>query len=100
MGGAHPLLCHRCGTDLVPGRGNFYVVKIEAFADPTPPTLTPDELADLDPGAEIDRIIEETEGMSERTLMDGVYRKLTIHLCGCCYRVWIENPAEKGNASR
>jgi hypothetical protein len=87
------LLCHRCGADLIPGRGDFYVVRIEAFADPTPPTLSLQELESINPGEEIDRIIAETEGMSERTLMDGVYRKLTIHLCGRCYRAWIENPA-------
>jgi hypothetical protein len=87
------LLCHRCGADLTPGKGDFYVVRIEAFADPTPPTLSLEEFSRLDPGAEIDRIIEETAGMSERQLMDGVYRKLVIHLCGPCYRLWIENPA-------
>ena len=90
------LLCHRCGADLTPGRGDFYVVRIEAFADPTPPTLTAEELAAIDPGEEIDRIIEETRDMSERDLMDGVWRRLTIHLCGRCYRQWIEDPAGKG----
>ena len=93
MGEGHPLLCHRCGAELTSGKGDFYVVRIEAFADPTPPTLSEDELAGLDPGEEIDRIIEETNGMSERELMDGVWRRLTIHLCGRCYRLWIENPA-------
>ena len=32
-------------------------------------------------------------GMTEQELMDQVYRRLTIHLCGDCYRVWIEDPA-------
>lgn len=87
------LLCHRCGAELTPGKGDFYVVRIEAFADPTPLALSLEELNGLDVGAEIDRLIEETRGMSERELMDGVYRRLTIHLCGRCYRKWIENPA-------
>jgi hypothetical protein len=90
---AHPLLCHRCGADLTPGRGDFYVVRIEAFADPTPPALSNDDLEGMDPSEEIDRIIEETRGMSERSLMDGVWRRMTIHLCGNCYRAWIEDPA-------
>jgi hypothetical protein len=30
--------------------------------------------------------------MSERELMDQVFRRLTIHLCGTCYRQWIEDP--------
>jgi len=87
------LLCHRCGADLAPGAGDFYVVRIEAFADPAPPNISAQEMEQLDVGAEIDKIIEATRGMSERDLMDGVYRKLTIHLCGPCYRKWIENPA-------
>jgi len=60
-----PLLCHRCGAMLTPGKGDFYVVRIEAFADPTPPALSSDELADIDPSAEIDRLIELMRHRSE-----------------------------------
>ena len=87
------LICHRCGAVLTPGRGDFYVVRLEAFADPTPPEITAEELAGIDPGQEIDRLIEQMRGMSEQELMDHVYRRLTIHLCGPCYRKWIEDPA-------
>ena len=76
----------------MPGKGNFYIVRIEAFADPTGPDIPPDQLG-LDPGEEIDRLIEQMRGMSERELMDQVHRRLTIHLCGQCYNTWIENPA-------
>jgi len=86
------LFCHRCGAVLEPGKGNFYVVRIEAFADPTPPDI-PDADQCPDPGAEIDRLIDEMRNMSEQELMDQVYRRLTIHLCGTCYADWIENPA-------
>lgn len=88
----HPLFCCCCGGYLTPGRGDFYVVRIEAFADPSPPS---DESGDgpLDPGDEIDRLISQMEGMSERELMDQVHRRVTIHLCGECYRPWIEHPA-------
>lgn len=90
------LLCHRCGCTLTPGEGSFYVVRIEAFADPTPPTIDLDE----DEGRpsvsdEIERLIDQMKGMSERELMDQVHRRLTIHLCGPCYRRWIEDPARK-----
>ncbi len=89
------LLCHRCGCDLKPGKGNFYVVRIEAFADPTPPDLSADEMwDDIDIGAEIERLIDQMKEMSERELMDQVYRRLTLHLCRNCYLRWIENPAE------
>ena len=86
------LLCHSCGCELTPGDGSFYIVRIEAFADPTPPNLTADDLAD-DIDAEIERLIEQMKGRSEQELMDQVYRRLTIHLCSRCYSRWIENPA-------
>ena len=86
-----PLLCHRCGAVLEPGEGNFYVVRIEAFADPSPPNLTDEDL-ERDFAAEIDRISRELSKLSEQEAMDQVYRKLTIFLCRACYEDWIENP--------
>ena len=86
-----PLLCHRCGADLEPGRGSFYVVRIEAFADPSPPEISAQDLAG-DIAAEIDRLIDETRHLSEADLMDQVHRRLTVHLCRPCYARWIENP--------
>jgi len=86
------LLCHGCGCTLRAGEGNFYVVRIEAFADPTPPNLDLTEPG-LDLAKEIDRLIDEMKDMSEQELMDQVYRRMTIHLCGTCYRTWIEDPA-------
>ena len=86
------ILCHRCGATFAPGKGNFYVVRIEAFADPTLPEMSKEDLeADLD--QQINELIDSTRDMSERELMDQVYRRLTIHLCGPCYEKWIENPA-------
>jgi hypothetical protein len=87
-----PVFCHRCAAQLIPGEGSFYVVRIEAFADPTPPTISSDELRDIDLNAEFSRVLEEMRNMSEQELMDQVYRRLTIHLCASCYRDWIENP--------
>ena len=51
------LLCHRCGAVLTPGRGDFYVVRIEAFADPTGPIAADEDLAGLDLSAEIDPLV-------------------------------------------
>ena len=88
------LFCHRCGTQLQAGKGNFYMVRIEAFADPTAPNLADVDLGDeTDVDAEFDRLIDQMKNMSERELMDQVHRRLTMHLCGSCYRHWIENPA-------
>lgn len=86
-----PPVCHRCGAQLTPGEGSFYVVRIEAFADPTPPpvdTATP--LGEI--GREIDDLVRRMEGLSEQELMDQVYRKLVVLLCVPCFHQWIEKP--------
>jgi len=87
-----PLFCHRCGAQLTCGEGNFYVVRIEAFADPTPPKIETGQSSELDANAEFSRLIEQMRDFSEQELMDQVHRRLIIHLCGRCYRRWIEDP--------
>jgi hypothetical protein len=86
-----PLLCARCGAELTPGEGDFYVVRIEALADPSPPSFSDDALTH-DHRAEIERLIEQMRGLSDRELLDQVYRRLILYLCGPCYRQWIEEP--------
>ena len=87
-----PLFCDRCSTRLVPGKGNFFVVHIEAVADPSPPDIDEEEL-DKDLRREIGDLVEEMRGLSQQELMDQVYRRVTIYLCLSCYAKWIENPA-------
>jgi hypothetical protein len=86
-----PLCCDRCGTDLKPGEGNFYVVHIEALAEPTPPNFSAEDLL-RDPRREIERLLKQLRGLSAQEAMDQVYRQLIIYLCGPCYRQWIEHP--------
>ena len=86
------VLCHRCGAELTPGKGNFYVVCIEAFADPSPPIISAEDLA-RDRRLEMQRLIRRLMDKSEQELMDQVYRRLVIHLCGRYYPDWIERPA-------
>ena len=86
-----PVICHRCALALKPGESEFYVVNIEAFADPTPPVLS-DEDFQRDHRKEIARLLDQLRGLSEQELMDQVYRRLSLYLCGPCYRDWIENP--------
>jgi hypothetical protein len=86
-----PLFCNRCAAVLTPGEGNFFVVRIEAFADPTPPTFTVDDLFH-DPKTEIRRLAEEAGDLSPQEAMDQVYRQVVLYLCGPCFRLWIENP--------
>ena len=76
---------------LTPGDGDFYVVRIEAVADPTPPNITAEDL-ERDLQAEMQQLIERMERMSPRELAEGVYCRMTVYLCGPCYRKWIEDP--------
>jgi hypothetical protein len=78
---------------LEPGDGNFYVVTIDAVADPTPPRLEHNMRSDRDLQQEIRQLINQLEGMSEREAVDQVHRRVVIHLCLRCYGEWIENPA-------
>ena len=86
-----PLFCDRCLRDLTPGNGEFYVVRIEAIADPTPPSLV-----ELDRGVditnELNELVAQMKDLSPREAMDQVHRQLTIQLCLACYQGWIENP--------
>ncbi|OHB68762.1 MAG: hypothetical protein A2V70_01900 [Planctomycetes bacterium RBG_13_63_9] len=86
-----PLVCDRCAAELKPGQGDFYVVRIEALADPTPPSFSVDDLL-RDVRAEIQRLLDRMESLSPQEALDQVYRRLVVYLCGPCYRQWIENP--------
>jgi hypothetical protein len=86
-----PLICDRCSADLTPGKGDFYVVRIEAVADPTPPNFSEEDLLQ-DPKVEITLLIDKMHELSERELLDQVYRQLVLYLCAPCYLKWIEDP--------
>lgn len=86
-----PLFCDRCYCHLTPGGGNFYVVSIEAVADPTPPVFSERDLV-RDVKQELNHLISQLEDVSEQEAIDDVYRKLTLYLCLSCFRRWFENP--------
>jgi hypothetical protein len=79
---------------LTPGRGDFYVVEIEAYAENSPPVITEEDL-EKDHKAEMERLAGELEGMSAQEAMDSVHRKMAFFLCRGCYRGWIEEPVGK-----
>ena len=85
------LICHRCGAQLTAGEGSFYVVNIEAFADPTPPRIDTDEPIESI-AADIDDLVRRMKDFSEQELMDQVYRRLTLTLCASCNQAWMDNP--------
>ena len=88
---AFGLICHGCGCVLTCGEGSFYVVKIEAFADPSPPNLDSNKPS-KHLSTEINELIEQMSDLSEQELMDQVYRRLVLLMCRPCYEQWIEDP--------
>jgi hypothetical protein len=87
-----PLRCSRCARTVHPGRGDHYLVRIEAVADPAPPVITEEDLA-IDLEAEFARLVEATRDLTARQAMDQVHRRVELTLCLACYRDWIEDPA-------
>jgi len=88
------LVCHRCGKELEPGKGDWYQVSIKAVADPDVPGIDTD-MSLYDISREIGDIVESVKGATERELLDDVYRNVTLHLCRPCFREWIEDPARR-----
>jgi hypothetical protein len=86
-----PTICHKCGALLTPGKGDFFEVHVEAFAENSPPVITLEELL-KDHTQEMKEIAEALNGASPQEAMDQVHRQMTFFLCGPCYRGWIENP--------
>ncbi len=93
-----PLTCRRCGRGLTPGRSDAYRVTIEAVADPTPPTISTEELA-TDVRAEIERLIAQVAALSKEEALGQIYRRQIFQLCGTCYRAWIADPTRREAAS-
>jgi hypothetical protein len=85
------LHCKHCSIEVHPGRGDYYLVRIDAVADPQPPIITQEDL-DQDVGAEIDRLIRLMKGLNEQQLEQQVYRNKAIYLCIRCFNRWFENP--------
>lgn len=86
-----PVICRRCAAELMPGRTPFYVIHVHAYADPSPPIITEEDLS-KDHQAEMRRLIAEAEQYSEQELLDTVHRRTQFYLCARCYARWIENP--------
>src|SRR6476646_2046903 len=92
-----PPQCKRCAKEVHPGRGDYYLVRIDAVADPQPPIITQEDL-EQDVAAEIERLVRLMKNMSEQELERQVFRHKAIYLCISCFNLWIENPVERGRS--
>ncbi|MGC8742924.1 MAG: hypothetical protein ACP5T0_03475 [Verrucomicrobiia bacterium] len=83
--------CDRCGRPILKGETRYVVnMKIYAAAD-QPLEISVEDLF-RDHFAEIERIIEETESMTEEELMRDVYVEYKFDLCRQCQRALIYQP--------
>ncbi len=83
-------VCARCSKPLAPGRGDFYLVRIDAVADPSAPEMEP--LDEEEIARRIDALLKQLAGISHEEAMKQVVDHKTIYLCGTCYAIWIEDP--------
>lgn len=86
------MLCARCLTELQPGTGSYYEVRIEAVCDPTPSDLD-DSLSSEEIRRQIRETLDQLRDVSAQEALDEVRRALTIYLCRACFGPWIEDPA-------
>ena len=86
-----PLFWDRCAKAIHPGQADFFVIRSEAFADPTPPEITEDDLL-RDHRREIEKLITAMQDLSEQQAMDQVYRRKNLILCNGCIDDWMERP--------
>jgi hypothetical protein len=86
-----PEICRRCGALLTAGKGNFYVVRIEAFAENSDTVISSEDMS-KDHRHEMEKLIAELAKYSGQEIMDMVHRHMTFYLCTSCYKQWIENP--------
>jgi hypothetical protein len=86
-----PLVCRHCSRPLPLGRGAFYVVRIEAVADPSPPVFTEEDLAQ-DCTLQIKALLDRIRTLTEPELEAQVHQQLAFLLCVRCYSHWINDP--------
>ncbi len=89
-------LCARCLRTMTEGRGEFFEVRIEAIADPTPPILDGHQELDVaSVRSEYEELVGALRDTSAREAQDQVHRQVMISLCNRCFVDWIEDPAKR-----
>lgn len=87
------LICDHCSCILHPGRAEYYIINIEAMADPAPPAIEDDYINNSEQlSQQITRLFEQLKDLSAQEAMDQVSRRVMLQLCNRCYAEWIENP--------
>ncbi len=75
-------ICEVCGRTIEKPEIAFRM-KIELFADPTPPEITQEDM-ERDFAEEMRRLIEESKDIDPREAQDEVYEAYLFTLCATC----------------
>jgi hypothetical protein len=86
-------ICELCGRKMEPH--NYYVVRIDVFADPSMPAVNSAELHGVDFDAVIDDLLEEMKGMTAEELEAQVHKRFEMKICPACQPEFIANPLGK-----
>jgi hypothetical protein len=88
-----PGVCDLCGRKLE--AHNYYVVRIDVFADPAMPPASSAELEAVDFDAVIDGLLEKMKDMTADELQDQVHRRFEVRICPACQPEFLANPLGK-----
>jgi hypothetical protein len=83
-------ICDRCGRPIFADETR-YIARIEVFAAPDLPAFTMDDLQ-RDHSAEMQRLIDQCEGLTEEELMREVHVEMKFDLCRACQRAYLDRP--------
>ena len=67
-------------------------MKIEVYADPTPPELSTSDLDEVDVDARVDDLLGQMASMSAEALEASVYKRFDFRLCRACQRAYVADP--------
>jgi hypothetical protein len=90
--------CDMCDDVLLPH--GFYIVRMDVFAEPSMPSVSGDELDEMDLEHTIDRLIEQMKHMSPDELQDQVHRRFEYCICMRCQKKLLANPLGKPRDAR
>jgi len=83
-------ICDRCRQPIAPSELR-YLAKIQVLAAPDLLEISPEDLLKSQT-EEIDRLLQQCEGLSEEELMRDVYVEFQFNLCRPCQRAYLANP--------
>jgi hypothetical protein len=84
------VICDICGSTVGPHA--HFIVRMDVFADPSMPSMSTEDLEEMDADQKLDDLIKQMEGMSADELQDGVHRRFEYKLCPACHKQFLTNP--------